>query len=146
MKYITAIICIILLSGCQPANTTQQDDKQQIVETLQRETRYFCQRDLDNWQKQWAHRPFAAKMYATDTSFQAWTGWEAINQFTVQHLRDYPDTIPIPEVRVNYDIHLLGQTAWVFFAKTMDGLQVAESRFMVREDGTWKIARMQTVY
>lgn len=150
------VLVSVLILGCETNDTTtsekepimenSEDIKKAIEETLKKETQYFCERNLEKWQEQWSHQPFVSKMYAGEKDFEHFTTWEEINAFTVNHIAENPDVIPIPESNYDLDIHLLGETAWVFYAKTVDGKEVRETRFMVREGDKWKIARMQTIY
>ncbi|MEM6806498.1 MAG: hypothetical protein AAF696_34180, partial [Bacteroidota bacterium] len=98
------------------------------------------------WQRQWSQQPFVSKMYAGTAEFQEFTTWEEINQFTLNHIKAHPEPIPIPQSDQEYNIYLLGETAWVFFNKVGEQGLVRESRFMVKEEGKWKIARMQTIF
>lgn len=157
MKNILLLCVGLLILSCESTSdttTNQQESmtenientKKAIEETLKQETRYFCERNLEKWQEQWSQQPFVSKMYAGEKKFEEFTTWEEINGFTVNHIAENPDSIPIPETNYDLDIHLLGETAWVFYSKTVDDKEVRETRFMVKEGDKWKIARMQTVY
>lgn len=139
--------CLLFLAfSCQNTPSNAPTDQQEIIETLKNETRYFCERDLEKWQLQWSHQPFTSKMYAGDKAFEEFIGWKAIHQFVVDHITENPQTIPLPATNFDYDIHLLGESAWVFYSKNVEGALIRETRFMVKEDDQWKIARMQTIY
>lgn len=131
---------------CQQPTNSQVIDKQLIIETLQKETQYFCERNLAKWQEQWSHQSFVSKMYTGNTIFKEFLGWEAINQNTVEHILQFPDPIPIPKSNQDYTIEWFGNTAFVFYAKQGEHGPVRETRFMVKEGAQWKIARMQTIY
>lgn len=146
MEKIILVCLSILAVSCQNPSAEATLVKQQIIETLENETKYFCERNLEKWEAEWAHQPFCAKMYAGNVGFENLVGWEPIRQFAVQHIADRPQPIPLPNPNVDYDIHLLGETAWVFFTKTIDNATMEETRFMVKEGNKWKIARMQTIY
>jgi hypothetical protein len=85
-------------------------------------------------------------MYGGDIDFALFSGWGAVRQNTVDHIREYPEPIEVPKVEVDYQIEYFGKTAWVFYAKKIPQGLAREARFMVREKGVWKIARMQTIY
>jgi hypothetical protein len=85
-------------------------------------------------------------MYAGNVAFEHLVGWEAINQFTVNHIAEHPAPIPIPDTTPEYEIELFEDAALVFYAKEVDGHTVQEVRFMVKEADQWKIARMETIY
>ena len=144
MKRLCYGLGLCLLLSCQAAGPAAAEAA--IVETLQAETRYFCARNLAQWQAQWSQQPFVAKMYARDGQIEWFDGWEAIHRFTVAHIAAHPEPLPLPATDPQYEVHLFAETAWVFFAKTVDGKTVRETRFMVKEKGKWKIARMQTLY
>jgi len=147
MKISHLFISILVLNiACMNQSDIPEEPKQQIIKTLKDETKYFCERNLEKWQAQWSHQPFISKMYAGKVEFEELIGWEAINQFTVQHIKKNPESLPIPDIRVDYDIHLFDNTALVFYSKNVDNHLVRETRFMVKEDNKWKIARMQTIY
>jgi len=137
---------LLLFCYCQNPEKSAANSESQIIETLQLETRYFCERNLEMWQEQWSHKAFTSKMYTGQNDFEEFTGWAAINGFTVKHIVNNPDPIPLPDTNFDVDIHLLGETAWVFYSKTVNGALVKETRFMVKEDDKWKIARMQTIF
>ncbi len=136
----------ICLTACQPATESTEQTKEKIIETLQLETKYFCERNLASWQDQWSYEPFVSKIYAGEKDFEEFTTWNEINQFTVDHIAEFPDPIPLPVSDQKYDIHLFVETAWVFYTKKGEKGPVKETRFMVKEEEKWKIARMQTIY
>jgi len=141
------ILCLsVFVLSCQDISTDDALSKRQIIQTLENETKYFCERNFEKWQGEWAHQPFCSKMYAGDVEFESLVGWEAIQQFAVEHISEYPQVFPLPDTNFDYDIYLFGETAWVFYLKTVDKASMRETRFMVKENGKWKIARMQTIY
>lgn len=146
MKNLLLLFLGFSLWACQKSNTMPTNSEELILETLQMETQFFCERNVKDWEKQWLHSAIAYKMYANPKHFEAYEGWEAIRQFTVDHVSKNPNPIPLPNNQADYDIHLFTETAWVFFSKIVDGAQVRESRFMVKEDDKWKIARMETIF
>ena len=137
---------LLLMISCQNAPLDLTAEKEKIIETLELETQYFCERDLGNWQAQWSHKPFVSKMYGGNRDFDYMDNWDAINQFVVNHIAEYPAPIPLPKTNFDYDIHLFEQTALVLFSKNVNDDKVLETRFMVKEKEKWKIARMETVY
>ena len=143
-RYFLFILLGTLIS-CQGKIETASTEKE-IITTLKKETQYFCERNLEMWQAQWLQQDLAYKMYAGEHEFEEFVGWEEINQFTVQHIEKQPDPIPLPNTNYEFNIHLFGETAWVFYSKIVDDAEVRETRFMVKENGYWKIARMQTVF
>jgi len=148
MKKIILFCLSLFVLNCQNPSTNSTLHKEQIIETLKNETKYFCERNLKEWQKQWSHKSFCSKMYAGrgEVAFEYFEGWESINQFTVQHIAENPEVIPIPKTNFEYDIHLFGETAWVFYSKNVAGKLVKETRYMLKEGSKWKIAKMQTLF
>ncbi len=146
MKYVFTLTLLSWLTACQTAWLPSKTAERQIIQTLKDETRYFCERNLSKWVAQWSHASYASKMYGGDTDFVVFSGWEAIRQNTVDHIREHPEPIAVPEVEVDYHIEYFGKTAWVFYTKKIPQGMAREARFMVREKGAWKIARMQTIY
>lgn len=150
------LLFFLLVLGCQnaavdssvdkPATDNSAVDKENIIETLKLETKYFCERKLKEWQAQWSQQPIVSKLYGGNMDFEYMDNWEGINQFVVDHIADNPAPIPLPKTNFDFDIHLYGQTAWVFYTKNVDESKVKETRFMVKEGEKWKIARMETVY
>lgn len=136
----------LFLCYCQTPSSSHRESREEIIETLEKETQYFCERNHTMWQEQWSHRAFVSKMYLGNTEFEEFTSWEEINQFTLEHIRNFPDPIPIPLSDQLYAIELLDNCAWVFYNKQGEKGPVRETRFMVKEESKWKIARMQTIY
>lgn len=148
MRIIYLCYLLILMLSCQGNSSKKEetDTKSLIIESLKKETQYFCERNLEKWQEQWSQAPFVSKMYAGTAEFEEFDSWEEINQFTVDHINENPDPIPIPQSDQEYKIYVLGKTAWVFFNKIGEKGLVKETRFMVKENRKWKIARMQTIF
>ena len=146
MKVIWLVGVVLFLGSCQKTLTSDMDPKVLIIETLQKETQYFCERNLDKWGDQWSQKSFVSKMYTGKTDFVEFRGWEAIKQNTVDHIQEFPDPISIPKPRLEYTIEVFGETAFVFYAKEGEHGPIRETRFMVKEGEKWKIARMQTIY
>ncbi len=137
----------ILIWSCQsPSSPSHPGPEKLIIETLENETLYFCERNLAMWQEQWSHQPFVSKMYTGNTPFREFIGWEAVNQNTVDHIRKFPDPIPVPDSNQEYAIELFGEAAMVFYSKNGESGTIREVRLMVLEDEKWKIASMQTIY
>jgi len=145
MKKLCFMIFSIMVLGCEMTDDSNKV-KQLIAATLEKETEYFCKRDFNSWQQQWSHGDFVSKMYAGEGKFQEFLGWQQINQFTMDHIKQYPEAIPIPESDHDYQYSLFKDTAWVFYTKKGENGPVRETRFMVNEGGRWKIARMQTIF
>ncbi|MEM6767949.1 MAG: hypothetical protein AAF655_23650 [Bacteroidota bacterium] len=143
---LSLISLLLLLSSCQNPKNAVPEEEAQIIETLQLETQYFCERKLAEWQNQWTHESYVSKMYAGKIGFEEFTNWEEIYQFTVDHINEFPDPIPIPESDQAYTVELFGETAFVFYTKEGEEGPVRETRFMVKEGDKWRIARMQTIY
>ena len=137
---------LFLLVSVQPSVATGTDTNQLIVKTLQKETQYFCERNLSKWKDQWSQKPFVAKKYIRGLKAEIYTGWKSIEQYTIEHIKQYPNPIPIPDTNFEYDIYVLGETAWVLYHKMEEGHKVLETRFMTKEGEKWKIARMETIY
>ncbi|MEM8899691.1 MAG: hypothetical protein AAGC85_16370 [Bacteroidota bacterium] len=146
MRLLYLLLLSICLTDCQPAAESTKQTKEKIIETLQLETKYFCERNLASWQDQWSHESFISKMYTGERDFEEFTTWNEINQFTVDHIAEFPNPIPVPFSDRKYDIHFFAETAWVFYTKEGEAGPVRETRFMVKEGEKWKIARMQTIY
>ncbi len=146
MKNCYVLALLPLISSCQTSTISDQDAETLIIETLQQETRYFCERDLLKWEEQWSKQPFVSKMYAGNIEFKEFSGWEAIRQNTVDHISDHPDPIPVPQVDQAYTVTVFEETALVMYAKMGEQGPIREMRFMVKEGEKWKIARMQTIH
>ncbi|MEM9718911.1 MAG: hypothetical protein AAGA10_06680 [Bacteroidota bacterium] len=146
MRYLCLVSLVLWGISCQSSSTSHMDAKALIVETLEKETQYFCERNLSKWQEQWSQKPFVSKMYMGNTAFKEFLGWKEINQNTVDHIQEFPDPIPFPKVEQEYTIEVFGETAFVFYAKEGEQGPIRETRFMVKEGDKWKIARMQTIY
>jgi hypothetical protein len=130
----------------QPPTLPDQSVEGAIIETLQLETRYFCERNLKKWQEQWVQKSYTSKMYAGNTEFKEFIGWQEVNQNTLDHIKANPEKIPVPVPNQDYNIELLGKTALVFYSNNNASGTVREIRLMIKEEGKWKIARMQTIY
>lgn len=146
MRNFFALVLLLLISSCKSASGKVEREEALIIETLQQETKYFCERKLGKWEEQWSRQPFVSKMYTGNTEFKEFLGWEAVQQNTVDHIRDYPDPIPVPVVDQSYTITVFQETALVLYTKMGEKGPVRETRFMVKEGEKWKIARMQTIY
>ena len=146
------LILLIAVSAIAGHAQDSQTEKQQIIQTLTDETRYFYARDLDNWQNQWSQKSFVSKMYIIsdtytgDRKFEEFKNWGAIKKYTLDYFEKHPDSEAVPESNLNYKIHVFGNTAYVLYSYTGASGEVRETRFMIKEAGDWKIARMQTIY
>lgn len=146
LKSLSFCYFITLIISCQKPATSTLSAEKQIIETLEKETQYFCERNLDKWQEQWSTASFVSKMYTGQQEFKEFVGWNAIKQNTVDHIQQFPEAIPIPDSNQEYTIELFENTAFVFYAKQVDNNRIRETRFMVKEGKKWKIARMQTIF
>ena len=84
---------------------------------MEKETKYFCARNLSKWQQQWSHQEYVSKMYIGNNEFKEFIGWDAINQNTVDHITEFPEPIPIPTLGHQYDIKIFQETALVFYSQ-----------------------------
>ena len=146
MNHIWISSLVLLIFNFPQSVEPAQSEKDAIIETLQLETRYFCERKLEKWQEQWVHKPYTTKMYAGNTEFREFTGWQKVNQNTLDHIKAHPEKISIPVSNQDYTIELLGKTALVFYSNNNASGTVREIRLMIKEEGKWKIARMETIY
>ncbi len=146
MKNLWLLFFGALICSCQNSSLDHSEAKRQIVDTLEKETRYFCERHLDKWQAQWSQQSFVSKMYTGNIAFKEFIGWAAIKQNTLDHIQQFPAPIPIPPSKQDYTIEVFDRTAFVFYSYDGEKGTVRETRFMVKEGDKWKIARMQTIY
>ena len=146
MKHWCLLSLLPFINSCHSSSNDDHNVEALIIETLQMETQYFCERNLMKWEEQWSQQPFVSKMYIAKTEFKEFSGWEEIQQNTVDHIRDFPDPIPIPVVEQEYTITVFKETALVVYAKVGAQGPIRETRLMVKEGEKWKIARMQTIH
>lgn len=146
MTNLWLLCCCLLIGSCQQSSISNLNTEKLIIETLEKETQYFCERNLKKWQEQWSHQSFVSKMYTGNQKFKEYIGWNEINKNTVDHIREFPKPIPIPDSNQDYTIKLFDKTAFVFYSYNKENSLVRETRFMVKEGSKWKIARMQTIY
>ncbi|MEL6560949.1 MAG: nuclear transport factor 2 family protein [Bacteroidota bacterium] len=145
---------LIIVFGCTDANKSQSkgsskanDEKVQILATLNNETRAAFERDFDQWQAYWVHRPSISKTYINypDSTFSESVGWSEISSFVKDFMEEYPEPEPVPELLKEIDVRLYGSGAWVTYEQqdSLRGLK-REVRLMEKSGGTWKIASMHT--
>lgn len=148
MKVLLFILMSLAGFACQQQTSTIElrNEKEAIIQTLELETRYFCERKLEKWAEQWSQSNFVTKMYAGDTEFKLFRGWEAIRQNTLDHINEHPQPIPIPPANQDYQIELFAQSALVLYHYNRADGKVEEMRLMIKEADQWKIARMETIY
>ena len=143
------LISVLAMAGHAQDN---QGEKQHIIQTLTDETKYFYARNLDDWQDRWSRKSFVSKMYIIsdtytgDRKFKEFKDWNAIKKYTLDYFEEHPNPVPAPESNLNYKIHLFGDAAYVLYSYKGASGEVRETRFIVKENGEWKIARMQTIY
>jgi hypothetical protein len=124
-----------------------QAEKAAILKALNTETTAFFNRDYDLWAAQWVHEAFIAKTYMvfSDSSQSEMLGWQAINEFAKDYMREHPEPEPVPTLLSEIDVRLYGKGAWVSFRQDdpARGLK-RETRLMEKVNGQWKIAGMHT--
>lgn len=161
MKYLPLTIFLLLLayvfsSRAVQKNKTEiplgdtippQREEAAILKALNTETTAFFNRDYELWAAQWVHEEFIAKTYMvfSDSSQSEILGWQAINEFAMDYMREHPAPEPIPVLLNEINLRLYGLGAWVSFRQDdpARGLK-RETRLMEKVNGQWKIAGMHT--
>ena len=144
----------IWLSGCADAppraaapSVASTDDKAQILDVLNGETRAALGRDYASWREHWVHEPYVVKTYinVADSSGSETMGWDAVDDFVRTYLEDHPEPEPPPPPLEDADVRVYGDGASVSYEQqdADQGLK-RESRLMERVDGAWRIAGMHT--
>ena len=122
-------------------------DEDKIVAALQSETAYFYRRDSTAWAGQWSHDEGVMKCYVRNGTYSEQLGWDDIRAAALAYMRLHPQPEPVPTFRPDYTIRITGRGAVVTYV--YDDPQRGrkrEVRFLVREQGRWKIAYMSTAY
>ncbi len=119
----------------------------QVIESLEKETYYFCSRDLDRWASYWLQRPSTHKYYVRNCNYEELKGFDAVEAYARTYFSEHPEPEEVPIGNYQYEIEVDGNAAWVYFevADPIRGFK-KEFRYMLYKDGKWKIASMGTVY
>ncbi len=154
-------VCI-LLGACQ--NTSRQldrpvngshsgdhQDREAILELLQRESTAFWNKDFDGYARCWAHGEYIRTMGWWKTGGISITeGWETQAERVQSLMEEYPETNPTASRvrRENMNLLISGNMAWCTFdqygedtgdtAMDMPG-RSRETRIFEKHDGEWKI-------
>ena len=155
---IFSLTTLFFLYGCKEVATektidsnaqtvTFEQEKKDILETLNNETKAAFQRDYDDRQDHWVHDPNIKKTYINfnDSSFTESVGWAEISAFVKTFIEEHPEPEPLPKLVDDINVRLYGNGAWVTFHQH-DSLrgQKRETRLMEKVNGHWKIAGMHT--
>ncbi|MEM7380574.1 MAG: hypothetical protein AAF361_05180 [Bacteroidota bacterium] len=119
----------------------------EIEESLRLETQYFLQRDLAGWEGQWSHEAFVMKCYIREGKYLEQLGWHVIRKSAVDYMQTYPEPEQISIEVPDYEISVFDSSAFVSYIQ-LDPIRgkKREIRFMVKENGRWKIGYMSTNY
>ena len=141
---------LLFITSCTEKSTpapTLAEEKKAILQTLNDETKAAFQRNYEGWTTKWVHDPSITKTYLNfpDSSFSESMGWEEISDFVKTYIEDHPEPEPLPTPIDQVEVRLYGTGAWVTYEQVdAQRGRKRETRLMEKENGTWKIAGMQT--
>lgn len=101
MNYAALITAILILSCNNPSvkekgerndvDFDQQREQAAIMKVIEKETECFFQRDYNCWQSCFAQTDYAFQAWNNENgTFDAFTGWEAINNHAKNYLTKNP--------------------------------------------------------
>jgi len=145
---LAVIVCFCILSCTTSDNHINiEEEKAEIIDVLNSETRAAFARNYEEWTTYWKHDDQLSKTYInfSDSSYSESVGWPEISQFVKTFIAEHPTTETPPAPLSDMTITVYGTGAWVYYEQ-YDALRgrKRETRLMEKVDGAWKIAGMHT--
>ena len=66
---------------------------------IEEEITTFFNRDLDAWEKTWAHKPYSLKISSGKNYFFEYLGWEEMQPAYKKGMENHPDTMKVDWVK-----------------------------------------------
>ncbi|MBT33525.1 MAG: hypothetical protein CMO01_28000 [Thalassobius sp.] len=142
MKSLLLTFCV-LLSYCTWAQDDDTNmykaDEKAIIETLNKETAAYENRNFEEWSKYWIHQPYSALTYTFTR------GWDDVEKMMKMSMENDPDAMTNLEVKKDFNIRISGDLAYATFRidhVNEDGEVTGTSRsyrVLEKEDGMWKM-------
>ena len=151
MRLLRSLAAAACLAGCAdappepPADADR--DRALVLDAVNGETRAALARDYEAWRGHWVHEPYVTKTYVNvaDGTGSETVGWDAVDGFVGDYLREHPEPEPPPRPVTDADVRLYGDGAWVGYEQVdADQGRKRESWLMERVGGRWRIAGMHT--
>lgn len=125
------------------------DEKQAIMQLIDKESSAFWEKDFEAFASCWAHEDYIRTMgWWAAGGITVVEGWEERGGRTKKFMEDFPEKNPQNPVRKNINVRISEDMAWVTFDQygsdtgdptfDMPGLS-RETRIVEKIDGAWKI-------
>ena len=128
----------------------QNADDENIKQMVRAETAAFYNHDAEAWQSKWLHDINTNRTFVANGSYNTSKGWDNYGPQTVKCLNENPKQ-PIEIKNDSFIIRSDGNLAWIDYKQQLvtpgtDSIvsTTRESRFLVKENGAWKILSMMT--
>jgi len=167
MKHLFILLSISILISCSAPNISVKETKDEnywsaqidsIMRVIDNETVYFYASNYEGWKNCWLHDTISSQTWSNDDgSFSSAQGWAAIDRQGKGWIEKYyrsGETVIHPSFfRKNIHSRFLSDTAayltWIQYNEYSDkpvyGVS-RESRIMIYQDSSWKIANVSAFW
>ena len=132
-----------------PLNAQDTADETSLKKIIEDETLAFANADLAAWSDFFVHEPYLRWSVSATMAFD---GWDALYNGAKSFLESQSgrkDADALHQItRSDWNIHIIGDMAWVKFAQLTEGDAAAVQQFRVleRSNGKWRIAMLVALH
>ena len=163
LLFLISFSCFLLLSCNQKEKNSEvvikfdeASAKQEIMTSIEQETKCFFERDYDCWTEHWSHKEYAYQAWNnSDGSVGVAAGWPAIDVQSGDYIKKYKkDGTSHPIVKrenITWKFYndSLAYMIWKQYNADQDtkAYQASyETRLMEKSDGKWRILNMSAFW
>ena len=130
------------------SSTSPLEDREAVLEVIERETKAYSAKDFDGWAACWVHSDRTVEAATGNLGTFIRRGWDDLSSAMQKIMHDDPEPLPLPFRHVDFHVSIDNDTAWVTFLSTcqvtgderFDMPDSFEIRVLERHNGEWLIA------
>lgn len=161
--FLPAFLALLIGLGCvsktekkMTASFDENKAKQEILTTIEQETKCFFARDYTCWAEHWSHKEYAYQAWNnSDGTVGVAAGWDAVNKQSGDYIKDNPvggSSHPVVKrgnIQWKFYNDSLAYMIWTQYNADRDSQAYHasyETRLMEKSDGKWRILNVSAFW
>ena len=144
---------LLICTSVYSQDKTYTNEEKKIIDLIIKETRFFLDRNFEDWSECWLHEPFCRHYFMGQDFCNTYNGWEGILEGFDRHFKGKPmENFDIQ--KCNFEIEVFQDVAFAHYTEkyittTKNEVSIGTGKnnaVFLRDNGKWKFVTMNIAY